>query len=66
MTFQFNSFNALLTMAGHGAFVWASYFITLIAILFIIAIPLLQRRQLFKQLQRQQRIAVSQAKRRAQ
>ena len=63
MTFQFENLSELLAMNGHGAFVWASYFITIVALLVIVVIPVIQQRQLFKQLQRQQRIAASQANR---
>ncbi|MBX2857459.1 MAG: heme exporter protein CcmD [Cellvibrionaceae bacterium] len=35
-------------MKGHGPYVWASYVITLVGIVFLAAFPRLQRKQLFK------------------
>ena len=41
-------------MGGHGAFVWASYAITWLGLLGLIAYSISQRRNLFRDIERQQ------------
>ena len=57
MSFQFATISDFMVMGGHGAFVWASYLITLSSILALIVVPSLQKRRLVSQLKRRQRIA---------
>ena len=40
----FDSFAALLTMDGHGAFVWSAYLITLLVIAAMLLLPLRRQR----------------------
>lgn len=54
--FQFESVADFFTMAGHGSYVWFSYFITIIAITLLIQVPVWKKRQLLTQLKRQQRM----------
>lgn len=42
----FSSFSELLTMGGHGVFVWSSYLITFISIISIMAWAKYRRQQL--------------------
>lgn len=53
MNFQFESFNDFMTMSGHGAFVWVSYAVTLLALLLLVVIPSIQKKQMRQQLKRQ-------------
>lgn len=61
MIFQFESFNDFLLMDGHGAYVWASYVITAIALKLLVWVPYSKRRELVVQFVRQQRIDSSQS-----
>lgn len=56
MQFQFDSLAAFLHMDGHGAFVWAAYGVTFLALAALALQPRLQRRKLKRELERQQRI----------
>jgi heme exporter protein D len=49
MKFQFESLDAFLTMGGHGPFVWASYVLVYIIIIFLTLSPLLSKRAFLKQ-----------------
>lgn len=53
MSFQFESLSDFMSMSGHGAFVWASYLVTMLALLLLVVIPVLQKRQIRQQLKRQ-------------
>jgi len=53
MNFQFDSLSDFMTMSGHGAFVWASYMVTFLALLIMVVIPVIQKKQMRQQLQRQ-------------
>lgn len=59
MTFQFESVMDLLSMSGHGPYVWASYAITFFAMLALVLIPLFQQKGLAVRIQRKQRIESS-------
>ena len=52
MSFQFASVEAFFAMGGHGIFVWLSYLITLLVLMWLIASPLMRSRQLRRALQR--------------
>ena len=56
MEFQFGSLVDFFLMDGHGAYVWASYFITLLSLLFLVVSPSIQQRRFIIQQKRQQRI----------
>jgi heme exporter protein D len=56
MNFQFDNFLDFVMMDGHGAFVWASYIITGMALLLLVVMPLLRKKSLYQQMRRQQRI----------
>jgi len=46
----FDSFNALLTMDGHGVFVWTAYLITILVITSILVAPGRRRKKFLRQL----------------
>ena len=46
----FDSMQAMLHMDGHGAYVWAAYGVTLMAICSILMVPLRRRTRLISQL----------------
>ena len=56
MSFQFTDMMDFLFMSGHGSYVWSSYAITLLALGLLVVIPRWQKKQLFVQLKRQQRL----------
>ena len=60
MNFQFESLSDFMTMSGHGAFVWISYVVTLLAILLLVVIPIIQKKQMHQQLKRQRVIEQAQ------
>jgi len=62
MNFQFESLQDFMTMNGHGAFVWASYVVTLMALLLLVVIPAMQKKQIRQQLKRQRIIEQAQKK----
>ncbi|RYY75277.1 MAG: heme exporter protein CcmD [Gammaproteobacteria bacterium] len=49
MKFQFESLDAFLTMGGHGPFVWASYVLVYIIIIYLTLSPLLAKKAFLKQ-----------------
>jgi heme exporter protein D len=49
MKFQFESLEAFLTMGGHGPFVWASYALVYIIIIYLTLSPLLAKKTFLKQ-----------------
>ena len=49
MKFQFESVDAFLTMGGHGPFVWASYVLVYIIIIYLTLSPLLAKKAFLKQ-----------------
>jgi len=49
----------LLSMSGHGPYVWASYAITFFAMLTLVLIPLFQQKGFAVRIQRKQRIESS-------
>jgi heme exporter protein D len=55
----FDSFEAALTMAGHGAFVWSAYAITMVVLAIILLAPRRRRirylRELAGELKRQEK-----------
>ncbi len=59
----FDSLNALLYMEGHGAFVWAAYFITGAVVALLLLAPQRRQRRFLRQLsgeiRRQQGAAVA-------
>jgi heme exporter protein D len=46
----FDSVDALLTMGGHGAFVWTAYLITILVIAAILIAPVRRRKKFLRQL----------------
>jgi heme exporter protein D len=57
MKFQFESLADFMAMSGHGPYVWASYAITSIALIFLVVNPLLQKKALIKQQQKLRKLA---------
>lgn len=55
MTFRFDSLAAFAAMDGHGVFVWASYGLSVAAMVWLVVHPLLRRRAILAEVQRQQR-----------
>jgi heme exporter protein D len=60
MQFQFESLTDFFTMSGHGPYVWACYFVTIIAIIYLLISPITSRRKLIRDIKRQQRIESAQ------
>jgi len=56
MKFQFESIADLLSMSGHGPYVWAAYIVTFLAVATLIYIPYKLKRQIVAQVKRQQKI----------
>ena len=56
MDFQFENFAAFMNMDGHGAYVWASYFITVVSLKLLVVIPYYYKKNVVEQIKRQQRI----------
>ncbi len=56
MTFQFDTINDWFVMAGHGPYVWGSYGVTLVVLLYLVVSPLRKRKRLIAQQRRLQRI----------
>ncbi|MEM1154013.1 MAG: heme exporter protein CcmD [Pseudomonadota bacterium] len=46
----FDNLNAVINMAGHGAFVWAAYGISLLVVLFILIAPVRRRSRILLRL----------------
>jgi heme exporter protein D len=46
----FEDFNALLTMDGHGTFVWTAYLIALVVIAVVLVAPARRRKRILRQL----------------
>ena len=46
----FDSFQALLTMNGHGIYVWPAYLITIMVIIAVLVAPVRRRHRLLEQL----------------
>lgn len=46
----FDSFQAVLTMNGHGFYVWTAYFVTIVMIAIILIAPIVRRRRFLRQL----------------
>ena len=46
----FDSFQALITMDGHGGYVWAAYLIALTVIAGILVTPVRRRKRILRQL----------------
>jgi heme exporter protein D len=57
MKFQFESLADFIAMSGHGPYVWASYAITFIALVFLLVNPLLQKKALIKQQKKLHKLA---------
>ena len=60
MQFQFESLADFFTMSGHGPYVWACYFVTLLAIAYLLISPITAKRKLINDIKKQQRIVDSQ------
>jgi heme exporter protein D len=58
---QFDSFSALMSMQGHGVFVWSVYGVAFVVLLLLAINPLLKKRRFFieqsMQLRREQKAA---------
>ncbi len=52
-----NSFDEFLLMGGYGFYVWTSYAISFVVLLLNVVLPMLQRKQLFRQLALKQKRA---------
>ncbi len=61
MQFRFESFAEFMSMAGHGPYVWACYTAALVAIAYIILTPVMRKKGIRKQLERQEKLAEQQA-----
>jgi heme exporter protein D len=48
MTFQFESLQQLLTMDGHGFYVWTAVLVSMVVMLWLIVSPLLDSRRALK------------------
>lgn len=59
MKFQFESFADFMAMSGHGAFVWAAYGITFIALMYLLVSPILQKDTFMTQQKKLQKLAQS-------
>lgn len=46
----FDSLHAVLTMEGHGGYVWSAYLVTLLTILIVLLAPMLRRKRFLRQL----------------
>ena len=53
MNFQFDNFSHMLNMDGHGAYVWAAVVVTVLLMTWLIINPLLQGRNVFKEIARE-------------
>lgn len=53
---QFESFQALMTMGGHGVYVWSSYAAFILVILGLVAATVLQRRRIIAHHRRLMRV----------
>lgn len=51
--FQFESFSDFLYMAGHGQYVWASYFMSLSIMTLVLAEPFFRRKNIVKEINKQ-------------
>lgn len=56
MKFQFESMAEFMLMNGHGPYVWASYTITFIVLLYLLLSPLLQHKNFIKRQQKLHRL----------
>ena len=56
MTFQFETLLDFWNMAGHGPYVWASYGITWVGLIYLMLAPGRRRKQLLENIRRQARI----------
>jgi len=52
MTFQFESLQQLLTMDGHGFYVWTAVLVSMVVMLWLIVSPLLDSRRALKDVAR--------------
>ncbi len=52
-----NSFEEFLLMGGYGFYVWTSYGISFVVLLLNVVLPMLQRKQLLRQLALKQKRA---------
>ena len=52
MTFQFESLQQLLTMDGHGFYVWTAVLVSMAVMLWLIVSPLLDSRRALKEVAR--------------
>ena len=52
MEMYFASFQDLLTMDGHGIYVWSTVIVTLIVMVWLLVAPILSRRALLKEVAR--------------
>ncbi len=58
----FETFQAALTMDGHGVYVWAAFAITLVVLAALVITPLRRTRQLQRELAGQYRRAAAQTR----
>ena len=56
MSFQFENLADFMTMSGHGAFVWASYGATFLALLALVWFPYTQQKSSFIKIERQKKL----------
>jgi len=52
----FESWSALLTMDGHGVYVWSAYFISLSVLALLVWWPLSRNKRFFSRLARRQKL----------
>ncbi len=53
MKFQFQSLADLVSMSGHGPYVWACYGIGLLVVAYLLITPMRQKSKFIRQLRRQ-------------
>lgn len=61
MKFQFESMAEFMLMNGHGPYVWASYAITFMVLIYLLLSPLLQHKSFIKRQQKLHRLGQGKA-----
>lgn len=54
--FQFDSLYAFWVMEGHGLYVWSAYLVSLAIMVWLVAGPVVRRRQLLRSIRRRQQV----------
>lgn len=64
--FQFESINEFIQMGGHGPYVWASYLISSIVLVWLVVNPIQRKRKLMQEVARERRREIARQKNSAQ